>query len=448
MSQDRNDAIERLRRLLAAGVLSQDEFDQYLHELLVEEPQGLDPADTQPPPGGGAHQPGSQESASESTAEQRAEVEAIEADLAERRAALADAEQQEQDRQRAEAALAESLRLQAEEAERLEQERLQAEEADRRDLERLRAEEAERLEQERLQAEETERLEQERLQAEETERLEQERLQAEETPAVLPVSLSGEGRSGGPSSAARIPPRRALVLLGLVAAALVLIFLFARGDSEETTATQTEPAVAPTTTAVPTTTAPPTTTAVPTTTAAPRPACEVAEEVEFVVTDWEYRDADADLFDDLVGGDIDLTANFRITNPTPYPAKVLYALVAYHRSGVSLVEFLESSYPRVVETNGFDWSWSEADLVEVGAGESLVGTVTKRFWDISRDAAAGRLRVGFRLEQKGNYSASQFASEGVTRVESMFGEHDPGAEPYWLDIPAAINQSSAIVYQC
>ena len=191
MSQDRNDAIERLRRLLAAGVLSQDEFDQYLHELLVEEPQGLDPADTQPPPGGGAHQPGSQESASESTAEQRAEVEAIEADLAERRAALADAEQQEQDRQRAEAALAESLRLQAEEAERLEQERLQA----------------------------------------------------EETPAVLPVSLSGEGRSGGPSSAARIPPRRALVLLGLVAAALVLIFLFARGDSEETTATQTEPAV-------------------------------------------------------------------------------------------------------------------------------------------------------------------------------------------------------------
>ena len=87
MSQDRNDTIERLRRLLAAGVLSQDEFDQYLHELLVEEPQGLDPADTQPPPGGGAHQPGSQESASESTAEQRAEVEAIEADLAERRKA-------------------------------------------------------------------------------------------------------------------------------------------------------------------------------------------------------------------------------------------------------------------------------------------------------------------------------------------------------------------------
>jgi hypothetical protein len=171
----------------------------------------------------------------------------------------------------------------------------------------------------------------------------------------------------------------------------------------------------------------------------------VAEEVEFVVTDWEYRDADADLFDDLVGGDIDLTANFRITNPTPYPAKVLYALVAYHRFKE---EFLESSYPRVVETNGFDWSWSEADLVEVGAGESLVGTVTKRFWDTNPEASTDRLRVGFRLEQKGNYSASQFASEGVTRVESMFGEHDPGAEPYWLDIPAAINQSSAIVYQC
>ena len=174
----------------------------------------------------------------------------------------------------------------------------------------------------------------------------------------------------------------------------------------------------------------------------------MAEEVEFVVTDWEYRDADADLFDDLVGFDIDLTANFRITNPTPYPAKVLYALVAYHRSGVGKEEFLESSYPRVVETNGFDWSWSEADLVEVGAGESLVGTVTKRFRDSLRDAAAGRLLVGFRQSQLGNYSASQFASEGVTRVESMFGEHDPGAEPYWLDIPAAINQSSAIVYQC
>jgi hypothetical protein len=87
----------------------------------------------------------------------------------------------------------------------------------------------------------------------------------------------------------------------------------------------------------------------------------------------------------------------------------------------------------------------------VGAGESLVGTVTKRFWDTGRDAAAGRLLVGFRLEQRGRGSASQFASEGVTRVESMFGEHDPGAEPYWLDIPAAINRSSAphrIVYQC
>jgi hypothetical protein len=172
----------------------------------------------------------------------------------------------------------------------------------------------------------------------------------------------------------------------------------------------------------------------------------VAEEVEFVVTDWEYRDADADLFDDLVGGDIDLTANFRITNPTPYPAKVLYALRAYHRFQW---QFLESNYPGVPGPGigGSDWSWSEEDLVEVGAGESLVGTVTKRFWDPNPESYADRLRVGF-TRRWWNTGQLDILNEGVTRVESMFGEHDSGAEPYWLDIPAAINQSSTIVYQC
>ena len=131
----------------------------------------------------------------------------------------------------------------------------------------------------------------------------------------------------------------------------------------------------------------------------------MAEEVEFVVTDWEYQDAGTDDWQEW-----DLTANFRITNPTPYPAKVLYLLRGKAKPGrTSAYLTLESNY-----TDTFYWKWVEEDLLEVDAGESLVRSVNTRM----RTSSPEDLLVVF---------------ENVG-VVSMFGEHDSGAEPYWLEL--------------
>ena len=134
----------------------------------------------------------------------------------------------------------------------------------------------------------------------------------------------------------------------------------------------------------------------------------MAEEVEFVVTDWEYQDAGTDDWQEW-----DLTANFRITNPTPYPAKVLYELRALGKQGRSMMnQILETTYD-----------------VEVGAGESLVRSVN------------ARVRIQYPEDSYVDFQG--FANSAGIGVVSMFGEHDSGVEPYWLDL-----RRSGHTYRC
>jgi hypothetical protein len=143
----------------------------------------------------------------------------------------------------------------------------------------------------------------------------------------------------------------------------------------------------------------------------------VAEEVEFVVTDWEYQDAGTDDW-----WEWDLTANFRITNPTLYPAKVLYELRTFgFHTAKGWKTVLATTYGFAMggtfdpgNTPASTLDWAKEDLVEVGAGESLVKSVN------------ARIRI-----QYPEHFRVEIWKVGVV---SMFGEHDYGAEPYWLDL--------------
>ncbi len=67
--------------------------------------------------------------------------------------------------------------------------------------------------------------------------------------------------------------------------------------------------------------------------------------------------------------------------------------------------------------------WTKEDLVEVGAGESLVKSVN------------ARIRI-----QYPEHFRVEIWKVGVV---SMFGEHDSGVEPYWLDL-----RRSGHTYRC
>jgi hypothetical protein len=305
VEHDLEEIVRRLGDLHERGLLTEAEhkdlFDQAQRELAAKaEPPVESPRLDQEPTGEDvptdqvAEEPGP-----DLVAQKAAELKAAEAVFERKRIELEEAEQAEQERLEAEAA----AELQAQEAEREELERLRVQEAEREELERLRAQQAERQELEQLRVEkaaleaERERLEEEREEAEtERKRLQEEREEAEterkqlqeereeaetERKQLQEERKQSEGpldqerwqessdeatpvSGGGPTPRNR---RTVLAAVGAGIAAIVILLLVTRGDSENPTANPVEPTIAPTTT-VPATTQAPTTT-VPATTQAP-----------------------------------------------------------------------------------------------------------------------------------------------------------------------------------